>query len=166
MAKMHNDLTKILTKDGKLRENSDAILKGLGISDLEKQPSIPQLDTIQYCIGLIDSAIALDEALKQSIQKANADVKKVAPTAIVKSNSGGIAVLDEPTQKAVHEIAGEASPAIREAIALVVADEVVQVIDPIGRNIAATIVSDAISTEQGVKMISDGIVKRLNERKK
>jgi hypothetical protein len=165
MAKMHNDLTKVLTKDGKLRENSDAILKGLGISDPEKQPSVPQLDTIQYCIGLIDSAIALDEALKQSIQKANADVKKVAPAAIVKSTSGGIAMLDETTQQAVNDISGEASPAIREAIALVVADEVVQVIDPIGKSIAASIVSEAISTQQGVKMISDGIVKRLNERK-
>ena len=62
-------LVKILSKDNNLRAEAEQILERLSISK-DTAPTSGQKESLLFCCKLLDSAVALDDAIQQTLEKA------------------------------------------------------------------------------------------------
>jgi hypothetical protein len=67
--KINAELVKILSKDKNLRAETEQILERLSISK-DTAPTLGQKESLLFCCKLLDSAVALDEAIQQTLEKA------------------------------------------------------------------------------------------------
>jgi hypothetical protein len=67
--KINAELVKILSKDKNLRPEAEQILERLSISK-DTAPTLGQKESLLFCCKLLDSAVALDKAIQQTLEKA------------------------------------------------------------------------------------------------
>jgi hypothetical protein len=94
-SKINAELAKILSKDKNLRPEAEQILERLSIMK-DTAPTSAQKESLQLCCKLLDSAVAFDEAIKQTLEKAKEkpDAEYV-PSAITQQKTTNEAQLKE-----------------------------------------------------------------------
>jgi hypothetical protein len=73
--KINAELVKILSKDQNLRLEAEQILERLSVPK-NTPPTLGQKESLQFCCKLLDSAVALDDAIKQTLEKDKSDAVK------------------------------------------------------------------------------------------
>jgi hypothetical protein len=66
--KINSELGRILTKDKNLRPEAKQILERLSVHK-EASPTLEQKESLQLCCKLLDSAVGLDDAIKQVLER-------------------------------------------------------------------------------------------------
>jgi hypothetical protein len=66
--KINSELVKILSKDKNLRLEAEQILERLSVPK-DAPPASGQKESLQLCCKLLDSAVSLDDAIKQVLEK-------------------------------------------------------------------------------------------------
>jgi hypothetical protein len=67
--KINSELIKILSKDKNLRLEAEQILERLSVQK-DSLPTARQKESLLLCCKLLDSAVALDDAIQQTLEKA------------------------------------------------------------------------------------------------
>jgi hypothetical protein len=67
--KINAELVKILSKDKNLRPEAEQVLERLSISK-DAIPTARQKESLLFCCKLLDSAVAIDEAIQQTLENA------------------------------------------------------------------------------------------------
>jgi hypothetical protein len=66
--KINAELVKILSKDRNLRPEADQILERLSVQK-DSLPTARQKESLLFCCKLLDSAVVLDDAIQQTLEK-------------------------------------------------------------------------------------------------
>jgi hypothetical protein len=93
--KINAALVKILNKDNNLRAEAEQILERLSISK-DTAPTSGQKESLLFCCKLLDSAVALDDAIQQTLEKAKEKPDaEYLPNAIAQQKTTNEAELQE-----------------------------------------------------------------------
>jgi hypothetical protein len=87
MTKINAELVKILSKDRNLRLEAEQILERLSVPKAAP-PTLGQKESLQFCCKLLDSAVGLEDAIKQTLEKVKEkpDAEYVPSTARLRFN--------------------------------------------------------------------------------
>jgi hypothetical protein len=66
--KINAELVKILSKDKSMRPEAEQILERLSVQK-DSLPTARQKESLLFCCKLLDSAVALDDAIQQTLEK-------------------------------------------------------------------------------------------------
>jgi hypothetical protein len=85
--KINAELVKILSKDRNLRPEAEQILERLSVQK-DSLPTARQKESLLFCCKLLDSAVALDEAIQQTLknEKEKPDAEYVSNTIAQQKN--------------------------------------------------------------------------------
>jgi hypothetical protein len=115
--KINPELGRILSKDKSLRPEAKQILEQLSVPK-DASPTSEQKESLQFCCKLLDSAVGLDDAIQQTLEKVKEKPDaEYAPSEIALCQ----APIDEARLKEItlrHSIDDERIPGILEALKL------------------------------------------------
>jgi hypothetical protein len=128
--KLPTPIQDALNFDGNQHPDSQKILESLEIGE---NPSQEQIQSVVYCSKLLNSGIATDAAIKQTLeQQKSSELAKSQPSAVVQQD------LSDAQQAGIREVAEALTPEFPD-INEVIVDNAVQVVGAIDQACKAAV---------------------------